>query len=145
MALTVTTKTETEMTKPATAKQIDQLTEMDWIRRTLTSRVMYANDVRTALIADLQKSNGDAVYQLRWLQGKDETILAGHIAGMILKEMDKPLIEETDKRWEKEDIRAWLQREIDNWSPESSTSQYSNEMNNVKYKVLKDLKRLIPA
>jgi hypothetical protein len=117
-----------------------QMDRLEYMKRNLTRLVEIADATRAKLAERIATGENEAVYEFDWLQGKVQGIIAGQYARYALQLLNG----ETDKAPATiEEVSEWINRQIDQWTPQRSSSSYSNEANVEKLLAIKEVAQLL--
>jgi len=110
------------------------ITQQQMIEHRLKWLIESGNQARAQVANEILKDNSSAMYQLRWLNGKHETIATGALAETISQSIENL---QNDEQLGFDDALAkmvdYLKRSKDRWSPEHSTSPFSNVMHEAEF------------
>jgi hypothetical protein len=115
------------------------VTELNLLLRRLRANVETGAKMRAELAAKIAESDIAALYAIRWLQQKPKELHLASYSAFVLAEMGKAATQESGLAVCVTEMRDWLAR----WSPEYSTSQFSNLVHADEYEAVKELLRYL--
>jgi len=109
---------------------------LEYVARKLEMEIADALKAREDLSVKLMKSDHDALHAIKWMQGVAKVVQIGVYAREALTRMSDA--EGEAAKWQA--LRAYealIEDDLRRWSPEYSTSQFSNLVHADKYEALR--------